>query len=96
MATTITPQNLNESTFSAWAEATEEQRAHFGVPQFHRAWSRLCSVCGEGDLVQRKKVPSSNFAALVGHGFPPLPLPVLENNQRQPKFKTPVGGIHAC
>ncbi len=85
-----------ESTWSAWGEATEAQRAHFSIETNHKAWSRICSKCGEGDLVERKHIPTGNHAGLAGQGFPPLPLPVLEANQRQAKFRTPTGRVHSC
>ena len=84
------------STWSAWAEATEAQRAHFSVETNHKAWARTCTKCGEGDLVERKHVPTGNHAGLAGQGFPPLPLPVLAANQRQPRFRTPTGRVHVC
>ena len=85
-----------DSTWSDWAPATEEERAHFNLVANHRAWSRKCTNCGEGDLVQRKHIPTWNYIRLAGRGFPKLPLPTLEANQRQPRFKTPTGRMHAC
>lgn len=85
-----------ESTWTEWGVATDEERAHFNVEMNHKAWSRSCTKCGEGDLVQRKHIPTGNHIRLVGQGFPKLPLPILESNQRQPRFRTPTGRVHSC
>jgi hypothetical protein len=81
--------------WSPWAEAGELERARFETPITHRAWSRFCGGCGEGDFLQRKQKPRSESNALIGQGFPPLP-ERLDDKGHANRFRTPAGRVHIC
>jgi hypothetical protein len=83
------------SLWSDWGEATALQRAHFKTLAGHRAWSRVCSGCGEGDFLERKQKPTNADRGLSGRGFPALPEAIPEGRKRR-RFRTPPGRVHAC
>jgi len=83
------------SPWSAWAEATEIQREYFHARIGHRAWSRTCGGCGEGDYLARKHKPTNEESAQLGSRFPKLPEPIVEG-VRPVKMKTPRGRAHTC
>jgi hypothetical protein len=83
------------SLWSEWGEATDIQRAHFKTLAGHRAWSRVCGGCGEGDFLERKQKPTNVERGLRGRGFPVLPEPTEEGVKRR-RFRTPPGRVHTC
>ena len=83
------------ATWSTWTEATAEQRAHFKTLPQHKAWSRICDGCGEGDFLERKQRPTIGDHGLSGRGFPKLPQPTGEGVRNLP-FRTPIGRRHTC
>jgi hypothetical protein len=85
----------SSANWSDWAIATDEQRVHFKTPLGHRAWSRICGSCGEGDFLQRKHKPMNESSGLIGSGFPSLPEPVVEGRKAL-RFRTPASRVHVC
>ena len=83
------------SLWSEWGEATDLQRNHFHTLPGHRAWSRVCSGCGQGDFLERKQKPTNVERVLRGRGFPVLPEPIEEGVKRR-RFRTPPGRVHTC
>ncbi len=96
MTDTSEPTAQTPSNWSVWGEATELQRAHFKTLAHHRAWSRLCNGCGQGDFLERKQKPTSEDRVLQGRGFPVLPEPALHEGARSIRFRTPWGREHVC
>jgi len=91
-----TQTEATPSLWSGWAEATDLQREHFNTRATHRAWSRLCSGCGQGDFLERKQKPTNDDAGLRGRGFPVLPEPALAEGARRRRFRTPAHRVHVC
>ena len=89
-ATTTAP-----ATWSAWAEANDEQRTYFKTLAHHRAWSRTCGGCGEGDFIERKQMPTNPEQALAGRRIPVLP-EVIEEGGRPGRYRAPAHRNHVC
>lgn len=96
MTTASSPENGSPSLWSEWGEATDEQRTHFKTRATHRAWTRVCSGCGQGDFLARKRKPTNNDRRLRGRGFPVLPEPALEDGVARRRFRTPAHRVHVC
>ena len=95
MTDASTPIGQAPSLWSEWAEATDLQRAHFNTLAGHRAWSRVCSGCGEGDFIERRQKPANDDRGLSGRRMPVLP-EVIEEGVKRGRFRTPAHRIHTC
>jgi hypothetical protein len=96
MTATPTSTPALASTWSQWTEATDEQREYHATIEGHKAWSRICGDCGQGDYLERKQRPVGDGRSVQGRAFPVLPEPAVEEGKTRRAFRTPAGRVHVC